>query len=104
MDMRFILYGVMIVIPGIYLEPGVVYNPIAGNHGYLEVGLYPRGVDARAEQVVEALRRAGYAANVHEDVMAPKGTKLLGNLGNAMDAITDGRGDSRPYMEAVRAE
>lgn len=98
------VYGVMIVIPGIYLEPGVVYNPIAGNHGYMDVGRYPRGIDATAETMVEAIRKAGYGANPHPDVMAPKGAKFLGNLGNAMEAITDGRGDSRPYMERVRQE
>jgi 2-dehydropantoate 2-reductase len=98
------VYGVMIVIPGIYLEPGVVHNPIAGNHGYMNVGRYPRGTDTTAEAFVAAVERAGYAADLHLDVMAPKGAKLLGNLGNAMEAITDGKGDTKPYMERVRAE
>lgn len=98
------VYGVMIVIPGIHLEPGVVYNPISGNHGYMEVGRYPGGVDDLAEAFVAAVRKAGYAANAHADVMAPKGSKLLTNLGNAMGAITDGRGDEKLYMEQVYAE
>ncbi|MBM3459914.1 MAG: ketopantoate reductase family protein, partial [Armatimonadetes bacterium] len=98
------VYGVMIVIPGSYLEPGVVYNPIRGNHGYMDVGAYPRGADDTAARFVEAVRRAGYGANLHENVMASKGSKFLGNLGNALEAITDGRGDSGPYMEQVRAE
>src|SRR5262249_2975741 len=76
----------------------------AGNHGYMDVGRYPRGIDDTAEAVVAAFRKAGYGANPHPDVMAPKGAKFLGNLGNAMEAITDGRGDNRPYMERVRAE
>jgi len=98
------VYGVMIVIPGTHLEPGVVINPITGNHGYMDVGRYPAGTDALAEEVTAAFRTAGYAANLHPDVMAPKGAKFLGNLGNAMEAITDGRGDSGPYMERTRAE
>jgi 2-dehydropantoate 2-reductase len=68
------------------------------------VGAYPRGTDDEAAAVVDAFRRAGYGGNLHADVMAPKGAKFLGNLGNAMDAITDGRGDAGPYMERVRAE
>jgi 2-dehydropantoate 2-reductase len=98
------VYGVLIVIPGIYLEDGVVYNPIRGNAGMIDLGLYPRGVDETAEQVAAALRTASYEARTHEDVMAPKARKLLGNLGNALGAITDGRGDSGPYLAEVRRE
>jgi 2-dehydropantoate 2-reductase len=98
------VYGVMIVIPGIHLEPGVVYNPIARNHGYMDVGRYPGGTDGVVEAWVEAVRKAGYAANPHADVMAPKGAKFLMNLANGIEAITDGRGDSGPYMQQARDE
>jgi 2-dehydropantoate 2-reductase len=98
------VYGVLIVIPGIYLEEGVVYNPIRGNAGMMDIGLYPRGVDETTEQVAAALREASYEARTHPEVMAPKARKLLGNLGNALAAITDGRGDGGPYMAEVRRE
>jgi 2-dehydropantoate 2-reductase len=98
------VYGVLIVIPGIYLEEGVVYNPIRGNAGMMDIGLYPRSADETAEQVAAALREASYEARSHSEVMAPKARKLLGNLGNALGAITDGRGDSGPYMAEVRRE
>lgn len=98
------VYGVMIVIPGIHLEPGVVINPIAGNHGYMDVGRFPRGTDDLSASVTAAFRRAGYAAHEHPDVMAPKGAKFITNLGNAMGAITDGRGDEKPFMAQARAE
>ncbi len=98
------VYGVMIVIPGIYLEPGVVHNPIGGNHGYMDVGCFPRGTDALAEQFVADARAAGYAATLHEDVMAAKGAKFLGNLVNALEAITDAQGDLEPFVERCREE
>jgi 2-dehydropantoate 2-reductase len=98
------VYGVLIVIPGIYLEDGVVTNPISGNSGMLDIGLYPRGVDETAEEVAAALREATYEARTHSEVMGPKARKLLGNLGNALGAITDGRGDGGPYMAEVRRE
>lgn len=98
------VYGVMIVIPGIHLEPGVVYNPIRGVHGYLDVGRYPHGVDQLSADFVKALRAAGYAASEHPNVMEPKGAKFLGNLGNAFGAITDGKGDGSQFMAEVRAE
>jgi len=98
------VYGVMIVVPGIHLEPGVVVNPIRGNHGYMDAGRYPGGTDATAETFVAEVRAAGYAANLSPNVMAPKGAKFLMNLANALEAITDGQGDSGTYMREARAE
>ena len=98
------VYGVLIVIPGVFLEDGVVHNPIRGNAGFVEIGVFPRGTDALAEEVAGALRKATYAASANPDVMAAKGSKMLGNLGNAMGAITDGKGDNKPYMAQVRRE
>lgn len=98
------VYGVMIVIPGIHLEPAVVYNPIKGAHGYLDVGRYPTGLDPLTLRFVEAVRSAGYSANPHPSVMEPKGAKFLGNLGNALGAITDGKGDNDAYTKRIRLE
>ena len=98
------VYGVLIVLTGIYLEDGVVHNPVRGNAGYIEVGRYPTGTDDSAEAVAAALREASFAATTHPQIMAPKGAKLLGNLGNALSAITDGRGDGHAYLAALQAE
>jgi len=98
------VYGVMIVVPGIYLEDGVVHNPIRGNAGFMEIGVFPRGVDSLAEQVAADLTAASYAALTHPNVMAPKAAKMMGNLANALGAITDGRGDAPRYMERARDE
>jgi 2-dehydropantoate 2-reductase len=98
------VYGVMIVIPGIHLEPGVVVNPIGGNRGYMDVGRYPRGTDLTAEEFVAAARAAGYAAQLHPDVMAAKGAKFLTNLGNALEAITDSRENLDGYLAPTVAE
>ena len=98
------VYGVLIVVPGVFLEPGVVHNPISGNAGFVEFGVFPTGADDLAAQVAQALGEAGYASSVNPDVMAAKGAKMLGNLGNAMGAITDGKGDSKAYMAEVRRE
>ncbi|MGH2371654.1 MAG: ketopantoate reductase family protein, partial [Chloroflexota bacterium] len=98
------VYAVMIVVPGVFLEDAIVHNPIRGNAGFIEIGMFPSGADGLAEEVAAALSRASYAAQVNPQVMAAKGAKMLGNLGNAMGAITDGRGDSKPYMAAVRRE
>ena len=98
------VYGAMINVPGIYLEDGVVYNPALKNTGYVELGVYPSGVDSYAETFVKDLKRAGYAVFINGDVMGAKAVKMLGNLANALVAITDGKGDAVPYREKLREE
>ncbi len=98
------VYGVVVNLPGIFMEPGEVVNPIEGNWGFLELGRYPRGSDSLAREVSSALISAGFVGGVSEWVMKAKGAKTLLNLGNSLEAITDGRGDSREFMRAVRAE
>lgn len=98
------IYGVLIVVPGVFLEDGVVHNPIRGNAGFIEVGLFPSGTDTLATEVAAALTRASYASAPNAQVMGAKGAKLLSNLGNSMGAITDGKGDTRAYMASVRRE
>ena len=98
------VYGVMVGFTGIYLKDGTVHNPVAGNAGYLEIGVYPTGMDDLAERVASDLQKASFAVYQNHDVMAAKGAKMLGNLGNALSAISDGRGDSERYLERVRAE
>ena len=98
------VYGAMINVPGIYIEDGVVYNPASKNNGYVELGVYPSGVDSYAETFVKDLKQAGYAAFINGDVMGSKAVKMLGNLANALVAITDGKGDDKPYQEKLREE
>ena len=98
------VYGVLVVVTGIFLEPGVVHNPVRGNAGVLEVGRFPEGVDEMASEVEGALAKASFGAWANPRVMEAKGAKLLGNLGNALGAITDGAGDSKAFLAAVRAE
>jgi 2-dehydropantoate 2-reductase len=98
------VYGVLLVVPGIFLEPGVVINSITGNAGLIELGLYPRGSDQLAQTVSIALREASFACNVNDWVMKAKAAKCLLNLANAMEAITDGRGDVEKFMAEARKE
>lgn len=98
------VYGVMLNMPAIFLEPGEVIHPITGNGGLIEVGKYPIGADSLAERVAEALGVAGFAANVNDAVMRTKAAKTLINLNNALEAITDARGDADAYNRAARDE
>jgi len=98
------IYCVVVEVLGIFLKPGEVINPILGNAGFLEVGLYPRGSDELAHEVADAFKKAGFAGGVNEWVLRAKGAKCLRNLGNAMGAITNGKGDSHGFMAEVRKE
>jgi 2-dehydropantoate 2-reductase len=98
------VYGVLIVVPGIFLEPGVVTNNSLDNAGFIEVGQFPAGADSLSEEVAGALSAASYAAYANPKVMAAKAGKMFSNLGNAMGAITDGHGDATDFMLHVRAE
>ncbi len=98
------VYGVMLNMPATFLEPGEVIHPITGNGGLIEVGNYPSGADELAERVAEALSEAGFASSVNSAVMRTKAAKTLINLNNALEAITDGRGDADAYNRAARVE
>ncbi|MBI3914128.1 MAG: ketopantoate reductase family protein [Chloroflexi bacterium] len=98
------VYGVMIMIPAIFMTPGEVINPIVRRNGVIEIGRYPRGADDLCHPIADALRRAGFFVNVNDAVMMSKAAKCLLNLGNAFDAISDDKGDGRAFMQAVREE
>ncbi len=73
------VYGVLIVVPGVFLEPGVVVNNSLGNAGFIEVGQFPTGQDQLSEDVASALTAASYAAYANPDVMATKAAKMFSN-------------------------
>lgn len=70
-----------------HLAPGVVVGNSAPARGLYQLGRYPDGSDDRAERLAAALNVSGFVATVHEDVMAYKHAKLLGNLRNISQAL-----------------
>ncbi len=98
------VYGVLIVVPAVFLTPGEVINPLARRAGFIEIGCYPTGTDALCEEIARDLVESSFYSNANPNVMKAKGAKCLGNLINAVLAITDGRGDSAALLEAARCE
>ncbi|MCX6648431.1 MAG: ketopantoate reductase family protein [Candidatus Bathyarchaeota archaeon] len=98
------IYGIMLNMPAIFLHPGEVIHPITGNGGFIEVGRYPSGADELTHRVADALQEAGFVCRVNDHVMRVKAAKTLINLNNALEAITDARGDADAYNRAARAE
>ncbi len=79
--------AVCVLAPCAHLEPGVVVLFAAPVAGVFDTGDYPSGAGERAEALAAAFRRAGYASEARDDVMRWKYTKLVRNLGNAIEAV-----------------
>jgi 2-dehydropantoate 2-reductase len=95
------VHGMSVVLPASFLEPGVVHAESAPVSGVLDVGRYPIGLDAVDAQLVTDLRDAQFDAYADPDVMRWKHTKLLSNLGNALEAaVGSGARGSGMYKRA----
>lgn len=96
------IYGAMVRIGGTHLVPG----EIIARHdppGFLALGCYPTGTDGLAKAMAAQLRAAGFGVLVTPDIMPYKWGKLLGNLANAVGAITGARGSDPDYARIVEA-
>ena len=97
-------YGVVVMMPAAHLEPGRVEAYAAPIPGLFDLGLAAGGPGAMAEPLAADLRAAGFDARVVPDVMRWKYTKLLMNLGNAVEAICVRDGDAAELVRRARAE
>jgi 2-dehydropantoate 2-reductase len=81
------VYGMCVWLPATHVAPGEVAAHGQPKAGMLVVGRYPAGTDATIEQVAADLAGSRFLAPVSADVMRWKYRKLLGNLGNALEAL-----------------
>ncbi|MFC1974712.1 ketopantoate reductase family protein [Chloroflexota bacterium] len=98
------VYGVMVRLGAVYLADGEV---IARRDppGWFVIGCYPNGTDELVEVVAAKLRTAGFLVKATGDVMPYKWGKLMGNVANAIGAITSARGnDINPIARAAQQE
>jgi 2-dehydropantoate 2-reductase len=98
------VYGIMVRVGAVYLTDGEV---IARRDppGWFIIGCYPSGTDELVEAVAAELRTAGFLAKTSPDVMPYKWGKLMGNIGNAVNAITDAGGvGGNPVTDAAQQE
>jgi 2-dehydropantoate 2-reductase len=98
------VYGVCVMCPTSFLEPGLVQVHSAPISGLLDIGRYPDGVDEIATEIAGALGASTFDSNPLADVMRWKYAKLLMNLGNAIEAICGPGGRGGDLYAAARAE
>jgi 2-dehydropantoate 2-reductase len=93
------VYGMCVWLPATHLAPGEVAAHGQPQAGLLFLGRYPTGTSETAGQIAADLVASRFLAPVSADVMRWKYRKLLGNLGNAVEALCGrpaGRSDSAP--------
>jgi 2-dehydropantoate 2-reductase len=98
------VYGVCVLLPASFLEPGVVETYMAPVFGRLDVGRYPRGEDETAGALAGAFTGAGFEAEVRPDIMRFKYGKLVTNLGNAVEAVIGPGEAGREIARMAREE
>ncbi|MCW2603825.1 MAG: 2-dehydropantoate 2-reductase, partial [Pseudonocardiales bacterium] len=99
------VHGVGLMLQATHLEPGKVSATGTPVTGGLELGRYPFGTDPVDEAIAAELSASGFAMFVRSDVMAWKRAKLLGNLGNALEAMCgpDATDADKPVLAEIRA-
>jgi len=82
------VYGVVVMLPAVLLEPGRIDAQGHPFTGLLDVGRVPSGTGAIAENVASDLTGSGFVSQPQPDIMRWKFAKLLRNLGNAIEALS----------------
>jgi 2-dehydropantoate 2-reductase len=80
------VYGMAVMLPATHLEPGVVEAYGVPFGGVLDLGRYREGADDRALAIAADLEAAGFRSTAQPQIMRFKYSKLLLNLGNALEA------------------
>ncbi|MFH0914477.1 MAG: ketopantoate reductase family protein [Chloroflexota bacterium] len=78
------VYGGVVFFSGTFLKAGEVAYTRPGRVG---LGVYPTGINSAAKTVQEALQESGIPTSLHEHIMSVKWSKLVINLGMAVNAI-----------------
>lgn len=98
------VYGVVVMCPTTYLQPGTVQAHSTPITGLLDVGRHPEGEDEVSRAVAAALNGATYDSRSIPDVRRWKYAKLLTNLGNAVEAACGPAARSGPLTDLLQAE
>jgi 2-dehydropantoate 2-reductase len=81
------VYGVVVMLPAVMLEPGCIDAQGHPFSGLLDVGRVPAGTDATAARIAADFAASGFVAVDVPDILRWKYAKLLRNLGNAVEAL-----------------
>jgi 2-dehydropantoate 2-reductase len=97
-------YGVCVMSPASYLEPGrveVFSSPVIG---VLDVGRWPTGVDETAVELAKVLSDSGFASIATDEIETLKWGKLLSNILNALEVLCGRDAMNDPLADRVLDE
>lgn len=98
------VYGVSVMCPAAFLEPGKVQAYASPVTGVLDVGRYPSGDDDIAASIATGFRASTFESEVRADIQRRKWGKLLFNLSNAIEAVCGPDARHGPIDDLVRRE
>ena len=98
------VYGMLVILPANFLEPGTVDTTSWPVTGLLDIGRYPAGIDARAEAIAADLTTAGFLSSPDANIMRVKYTKLRENTLNAVHALLAPEEDASDISKMLRDE
>lgn len=96
--------GVCTIVSATHLEPGVVTSFGWPDLGILDLGAYPGSADVPSEAIAAAFTSAGFRSRAVDDIMRLKYRKLIGNVGNAIEALVGRDTESAVLRERAREE
>ena len=103
------VFGICVWLPAVHLEPGEVIVRSWPVVGQFHIARWPASLSTQADAdlltaLAEAWSAAGIRVRIPDDVAPWKYNKLLGNLGNAVGALSTEPADASDVVTAVRSE
>ncbi len=98
------VYAMYVVLPTEHLRPGVVRCYLSSPAAYLDVGRVSGPVDSVARGIARDLNASGCDSRTLAEPMRWKYSKLLDNLGNAVDALCGPHAPASELLAAAREE
>ena len=98
------VYGTMVWLPALSLEPGLVLNYARPVSGILDAGRYPAGVDDLILGVTSDLDASGFSSRPQLSIMRWKYAKLLVNMAVTVMALCPRESDTGAFVESLWAE
>jgi 2-dehydropantoate 2-reductase len=98
------VYGMLVILPASYQEPGIVETTSWPVTGLLDLGRYPEGTDATADAIAADLRKAGFISSADARIMRVKYTKLRENMINAIHALLPPDAEADDLLQMLRQE
>jgi 2-dehydropantoate 2-reductase len=98
------VYGVNVLMPASFLQPGIVSVSSSPYAGVLDAGRYPSGIDATLTQVAADLEASGLKCEPTEEIRPWKNAKLVRNLANGLQGACGMDVDTSDIREQLESE